>query len=73
MASPTQSFPPNLGAGLAHSRVRCRVPCPQVTEHAPNSLHPVHIPSSTKRKPIQDAILDEKNIYTLLIGITTPK
>ena len=43
VASPSQSVPPLLGAGLSQARVLALVPMPQVTEQGP-SVHIDHIP-----------------------------
>ena len=40
---PEQPFPPQKGAGLLHTLVRCRVPLPQLLLHDPY-LHELHPP-----------------------------
>ena len=44
--SPSQSAPPNAGAGLVHDRRDNWIPPPHDTEHGSQSLHSVHLPST---------------------------
>ena len=44
--APSQSAPPNAGAGLVHDRRDIWLPPPHDTEHGSHSLHSVHLPST---------------------------
>ena len=46
--SPTQSKPPNWGAGLSHLRDLVWPPPPQDTEHSVQSSHSLKAPSTRK-------------------------
>ena len=49
----SQACPPSLGGGLSHSRVRLRVPPPQVTVHSAHVNHEPQPPSEKIRKHIE--------------------
>lgn len=48
--SPSQSAPPNEGAGLVHVRCDFCIPPPHVTGHCSQAFHAVHFPSTACEK-----------------------